>query len=83
MQHDLSWETKHTSIMHATEGNQFIPEINLLYVDYGVSTESLNLPVSKHNFWQMELVFEGTIFAHVENSRKILSEGEIKQVTYI
>jgi AraC-like DNA-binding protein len=77
MKHNQFWKTKHTSIMHDTNDNKFIPEINLLYVDYGVSSEKLALPCLSHNFWQMEFILEGTILAHVGKSQMVLTEKQI------
>jgi AraC-like DNA-binding protein len=77
MKHEQLWKTKHTSIMHDIENSKFVPEINLLYTDYGVSSEKLVFPRASHNFWQMEFILEGTTFVDVGKSQITLSEKQI------
>ncbi|MCF6175818.1 MAG: AraC family transcriptional regulator [Victivallaceae bacterium] len=77
MKHKYPINSKHTSIMHDREDNKFVPEINLLYTDYGVSAEPFAPSSSTHNFWQMECVLKGTITACFDGSKLALTEQQL------
>jgi AraC-like DNA-binding protein len=70
-------QSKHTSIMHDEKEDIFFPKINLLYIDYGVSSEKWMPKTPSHNFWQLEFILEGTILAYFGKSKKMLSQKQI------
>ncbi len=76
MKHKHQPNSQHTTIMHDNQHNKFVPEIDLLYTDYGVSAEPFAPNSSSHNFWQLECVLEGTIVACFNESRVVLCEQQ-------
>ena len=77
MKHDKLKNPGHISIMHDKGDDKFVPQINLLYTDYGCSTDKQVQKTTYHDFWQMEFVIEGTVFAFFDKSRIMLSEKQI------
>jgi len=70
-------ESSHTSIMNKKNDGRFIPEVDLLYTDYGVSSEKIVIKSSRHDFWQMEFVLEGTMLVCFDKAQIALSEKQI------
>lgn len=77
MKYEKLKESEHTSIMHDKEDNKFVPQINLLYTDYGHRSDTLSQQISHHDFWQMEFILEGTVLIRFDKSQITLSEKQI------
>jgi AraC-like DNA-binding protein/mannose-6-phosphate isomerase-like protein (cupin superfamily) len=77
MKHNTPKEYKHTSIMHEIKSDKFVPEINLLFTDYGDFSNKLVQKTARHDFWQMEFILEGNALVCFDKSKITLSEKQI------
>ncbi len=63
--------------MRDGENKKFIPDVNLLFIDYGSSVCNISQSDATHIFWQMELIIEGSVFVVIDKKQLMLSEKQI------